>query len=395
MKEGWERKSVAKAIALVVSASAVMALADPDTSFRLGAAIETNRQFKLTLTGESSVSYVIESAPDLQNWSPVVTNNVAAFTRTIFLDSTNGSSFYRASRGPVPTLFAALAALRTIDLQATNIFIDSFDSSDPNYSSGAQYDPTKNKDGGDAVTVSNSNNIVKIGNALIMGHVQTGPGGTWSIEPTGSVGSKAWVQGANTGIQPGYASDDMIRAFPDVQYPNYIYGFPTWMTSLPAGGTVDGQTYNHVVSNNGFYQISGNSFSGSIYLGTNANAVIWITSSVNNFSNLVTIAPEGATLRIYLASTFTERGNGNFNNTSEKAQNLYLFGLPTCTSINLAGDGNFTGVIYAPEATLNLGTNTTAAVHVLTGACMGKNIFVTGNVNFHFDENLKQVGPTR
>lgn len=286
-----------------------------------------------------------------------------------------------------PLFNFAMAALKQIDLKGNNVETDSFDSSDPNYSTGGLYDPTKIKDGGDVVTDGTVTNTLSVGNASIKGHVKTGPGGTVGIQ-NGSVGSIAWVDANTQGIQPGYSSSDMNVAFPDVQYPNYVYNNPTWLTTLPAGGTVNNQSYNHVITSSGFYQLSGNNFSGNIYVGTNANVVLWVTSSVNNFNNLVTIAPEGASLTIYLASSFSEAGNGNFNNLSQKAQNLYLLGLPTCTSISLGGNGSFTGVIYAPEASLTLGGGG-STIYDLVGSCMARNITLNGHWHFHYDEALR------
>jgi hypothetical protein len=163
---------------------------------------------------------------------------------------------------------------------------------------------------------------------------------------------------------------------------------------MPAGGNVDvggtSTSFNSVVSSSGtsYYQVS--SLPGSIYVGTNAHVVLWITGNVNNFNKAIDVAP-GGTLTIYLAGSFSTAGNGALNNFAQKAENLYILGLPTCTDINLGGNASFTGVVYAPEANMSLGgggNNT----YDFVGSVMARNITMNGHFNFHYDENLKNKG---
>jgi hypothetical protein len=390
MKKGSPRKFPGTVAAFLFLGSSVLLQASQDSGLRLSAAPGTNQHLQLTLTGEPSVAYVIEASPNLQNWVPVITNDDPAITRVLSVDATNDSAFYRASRGPLPLYFAALAAAQNIDFLGHPILVDSFDSSDPNYSTNGVYEPTRNKDGGDVVTDGNSGIALNVENASILGHVRTGPGSSISVGPQGSVGSKPWVTGGNTGIEPGWSSYDMNVVFPDVRSPNLIYDFPVWYTSMPAGGSIDGQPYNSVVTSSGFYQVT--SLPGSVYIGTNADVVIWLTAKTNNYSHLLTIGPLGAKLAIYLGgSTFSTSGAA-LNNLSQQATNLSLFGLPGCTNITLTGQTNLTGVIYAPEANL---TFSAPAANSFVGSYTAKNISVVGHLNFHFDENLKRVGPSR
>jgi len=71
-----------------------------------------------------------------------------------------------------------------------------------------------------------------------------------------------------------------------------------------------------------------------------------------------------------------------------------FFGLPSCASITLNGNGAFLGLIYAPEAQLaysNAGTNSL----YFQGACAAKSIVLNGPLSFHFDVNLERIGPMR
>jgi hypothetical protein len=62
----------------------------------------TNGQLHFTLQTESGVSYVIEMSPDLQNWSPVITNSATNLTRLISLNTTTDPNYFRAWRQPLP-----------------------------------------------------------------------------------------------------------------------------------------------------------------------------------------------------------------------------------------------------------------------------------------------------
>ncbi|MGC8828526.1 MAG: DUF7305 domain-containing protein [Verrucomicrobiia bacterium] len=118
-----------------------------------------------------------------------------------------------------------------IDFNGNNVTTDSFDSADPNFSVLGRYSPQKRKDNGDVATNSGEQNMFNAGNANILGYVATGPGGSISIGPNGVVGSLAWFQNGNTGIEPGHFSDDMNMSFPSIEIP-FTGGY------TPSGGTV-------------------------------------------------------------------------------------------------------------------------------------------------------------
>ena len=102
-----------------------------------------------------------------------------------------------------PLFSVAMAAIYQIDLSGNNVATDSFDSGDPLYCNDGLYpygQLSKQKDAGDVVTDHTIINSLDVGNANIKGQVKTGPGGTISIGPNGSVGDKAWVEGNKKGI---------------------------------------------------------------------------------------------------------------------------------------------------------------------------------------------------
>ena len=106
-----------------------------------------------------------------------------------------------------------LAATQNINLQGNRISTDSFDSSDPLYSTGGRYDPAKSKDNSDVV-ISGSG-IIAANNAKIRGRLRTGPGGVAILHAYGAVGDAAWVQGS-VGIEPGWLANNLNAVWPDV-----------------------------------------------------------------------------------------------------------------------------------------------------------------------------------
>ena len=121
-----------------------------------------------------------------------------------------------------------MAAKGQIDFKGNNVATDSFDSGDPRYNTGGLYDATKDKANGDVATDSNVTNSLSVGNSNIKGTIRTGPAGTPSIGPNGSVGDLAWVNGGNIGIEPGHYYNDMNVNWPDAVVPNV-----TWFTATP------------------------------------------------------------------------------------------------------------------------------------------------------------------
>jgi hypothetical protein len=64
------------------------------------------------------------------------------------------------------------------------------------------------------------------------------------------------------------------------------------------------------------------------------------------------------------------------------------------TSLTYGGNGTFTGVIYAPDASFTLGGGGTEE-RDFTGSSVTKSVKMNGKYNFHYDENLNKIGPAR
>jgi hypothetical protein len=278
----------------------------------------------------------------------------------------------------VPMFTKALVAKGSINMNGNNIATDSFDSTDPKYNTGGLYDKTKSKDHGDVATTSGLQNVFSVGNANIKGNIATGPGGSVSIGPNGSVGDAAWVNAHTSGIQGGHYTDDMNADFPDVQ-PPFTGGYGS-----PTGGTINGVTYNYVLGN-GNYKL--NTMSGTVYVG--GSAVLYVPGNVDLSG--ITIS-SNACLKFYTgAPSLKLSGNGVVNGTGQ-AWKFQLFGLPTTKSISITGNGALVGVIYAPQAALDLkggGNNT----EDFSGAGVVNSVTMNGHFNFHYDEGLSKYSP--
>ena len=90
-----------------------------------------------------------------------------------------------------------MVGLEKINLNGNDINVDSFDSVDPNYSTGGRYDFAKKKDNGAIATNSALTNSFDGGNANIRGRIATGPGGVPRLGSNSSVGSNSWVDAGN------------------------------------------------------------------------------------------------------------------------------------------------------------------------------------------------------
>lgn len=276
----------------------------------------------------------------------------------------------------------AMLAKEQIFLSGNNIATDSFDSTDPTASTNGIYDPTKAKDKGDVASMSGVTNAIGSGNADIKGHLSTGASGTVDIGPNGVVGSLAWHAAGKSGIEPGWARDDMNIWLPDVSRPFDGGGF------LPVSGTVTGATYKYVLPD-GNFEMPSLTIRSTEKIAVTGNAVLLVDGNVDMLGQ-VDIMP-GATLRLYVAGSVANLGGTGINNTG-RATNFVYYGLPSNTSLTLPSNGDFTGAIYAPSVDFKMGGGGSTLLH-FSGACVVKDAHINGHYAFHYDESLGVYGP--
>jgi hypothetical protein len=279
-----------------------------------------------------------------------------------------------------------LVAKGSINLNGQNVRSDSFESTDPLFSTGGKYDPAKFRDHGDVASNASINGILNQGNSDIYGHVSTGPGGSVAVGANGSAGSKAWVDGGNTGIQAGWFSDDMNVTFPEMSLP-FVGG-----AFAPASGSLTGTNYTYVLGS-GNYEMAALTMSGENVMIVTGDAVLLVTSSLSLSGRSQILLAPGATLSVYMSgSSASLGGNGIVN--SGNALDFSYYGLPSNTSLSLVGNSAFTGTIYAPSAAFSLGGGGNS-VSDFSGASVTSTVVMNGHFSFHYDENLGRNGPRR
>lgn len=303
--------------------------------------------------------------------------------RTVLCSTTN-----------VPTFTKALVAKRGITMNGQNVRTDSFDSGDPLYNDGFGHytnnPSSKWKTNGDIASNDTITNTVAIGNANIYGKVATGPYGTIGLNSGGYVGDKTF-QGdpANGGkIQKGWSSDDMNMEFPSVNVPTNLYA-----ATPPSGSsfTTNGVTYNTVLGVRGNrydYDMQGQTLSGNVYVSGTVRLLVRAGINMSG-QDRITLEP-GAYLYLYADCASSSLGGNGVQNPGT-AEHFYYFGTDKNTSLSYGGNAAFTAVFYAPNADMQLGGGGNSTID-FSGSAIAKTIKITGNFNFHYDENLKRVG---
>ena len=351
--------------------------------------------------------------------------------RTVKVSTAGGATFVRG-----------LIAKGDIEWSG-NIMSDSFNSSDPAQSTGGRYDVTKRKDNGSVSSVSGT---LSLGGGTIYGSAGIGETGTFLSEG-GIVGDGAWVDGGNTGVQPGHLETDVNLSFPDVTPPfttgvippagvvtNYSFytntvpvstlAYPlghigSMVTNHPTSATYPAGTLQHAVTtttttytytefiyytntvststNTTYYDIildSGDYYVSNIPNGSQVlvrgNARLYVENDIEmSGQSQITIGTTGS-LNLYCNGDAKLGGNGVVNTTAESTR-FSLWGTPGCKEVQLGGNAEFTGTIYAPQAHLHAGGGGNTRYDIV-GAAIVNSAKLNGNFQFHFDENLVVSG---
>src|SRR5579872_3321279 len=198
------------------------------------------------------------------------------------------------------TLFNyGMLAKQTITFSGTTL-LDSYDSSNPLYSTNGQYIASKRKDGciiatDDAVV----NSIDSSGTLKVYGSTDTGVAGTVGYSGNVSVGDLAWVNGGSSGWETGHNRNDMNMAIPDVTAPTGA-GLP------PSSGTLGGTNYDYLFGVNNQLYVSASSV---VWSGTHTimvsgtNVIWWLKKGMTVSGQFSLIIAPGASLQLYVGDT--------------------------------------------------------------------------------------------
>ena len=345
-------------------------------------------QLSLTNSSDTNFQYVVQTSSNLQDWVSVTTNFATGPDSPVTVPAPTASCFYRLMQIPhvsVPMFRYAILTSGNFNGEANNFLVDSFDSSNPLYSTLGQYNALLRKAGGDVATDSTIIGDTNSGNGIIYGHLYTGIGTTEEsiqIGPNGAVGSTMWNT-TNIGIQPGYWSGSFYINFPDVTGPS------EGTTSLPSPS-------NGVVTlKGGTYVVPPNDPNVGVPLLISAPTTLWVQGSYSPAAITIAVT-NSASLALYVGGS---SGSGNRLTLSASyivnqpgiARCFQVYGLPSLSSLVMNNSNGFVGAIYAPQANAMLGNSGSATD--FSGAIVAKTITLNGHFSFHFDENLKINGP--
>ena len=307
--------------------------------------------------------YLIQRSTNLPQWETIRRSFGPSTSRGFQFSSTLPQAFFRAVQTNEPIAAMGLVARTTIMLAGSGSdwpWIDSFDSSDANYSTMGQYDPLKRKDKAFVATLSTAPGCINTGSGEIYGIAATAPGGT----VIGTVGDGLWCT-TMTGIQTNHVRDDFNLTIPNATLP------PASWLPFPFTGTLVNKDY----------KLTGDLTSGFSVSGT---VRVWVVGDVKltGAGDSIVINP-GARLEMFISGTLAEIGGQGILNGPGSAASCAIWGLPTCTSFKYAGSVNFIGRIYAPQAAFTLKGGTDA-----TGAFTAHSFNFSGSTGIHIDEAL-------
>ena len=276
-----------------------------------------------------------------------------------------------------PDIGPGLGAKGVIEMNGNKLSVDSYDSSDPNYSDpNGMYDKNKRKSGVTVATNLGVTDAVNSGNADIWGKVATGPSGTVDSLKNGVIGDTAWHQGGNKGIQAGFSSTDADIPFPPVNAPVSGAAPPLDLLGIAVLGS-------------SVYEVG--AMPSKLVVTGNATLIVRTTFNISGM-DAIHINP-GGSLKLYVYAANASFGAGSYNfNAGDRATNLRYFGMPSNKAVSFNGNTSFQGVLYAPWADLTCSGGGNGLN--FCGAALTQSVTMGGSYSFHFDEALlKEADP--
>jgi hypothetical protein len=296
-----------------------------------------------------------------------------------------------------------LVAKTSITFSGSNAAVDSWNS-DPNGDGSViqAYDPSLRNDNGTVGSLSVSTSAVVVQNADVWGFVSTG-----GTDPTTFVGSSGSILGADStddgtwaksNVDPARVSTTFSANFEEINTPSTSaiinLGTINSTRTLPretdvAAGLAVGGVY--------YYDANSISLSGTSVVTIAGNVVLRLSGGVSITGEGGISIGAASSLALYTPGTVSIAGKGILNgvdangdgtlSTAELGRpiNFQLWGTETsgAQSISIAGEGQFSGIIYAPNGDVSIHGN-----GAVNGSVMANNITMGGDALFHYDESL-------
>jgi PilX N-terminal len=232
----------------------------------------------------------------------------------------------------------------------------------------APYDPKKPGNNGDIGTnATGSGSILLNGNpALVRGNASVGVGG----DPSNDIGGNGTLTGTKTTLKE-----------------------PKQLTpkKAPTGSTfthinLSGKQQETLTAGN--YEVSDLYLSAKATLHIKGNVTIYVNSNMEITGQSQIVVYAGASLTFYVDKYANIAGNGIVN-YNQLPSTLMIYGTANAEQIQIAGNGNFYGVVHAPTANVTIAGNGD-----LYGAAIGKTLSTNGNGAVHYDECLGKLVDT-
>ncbi|MBC8003477.1 MAG: hypothetical protein H7X97_12895 [Opitutaceae bacterium] len=198
------------------------------------------------------------------------------------------------------------------------------------------------------------------------------------------------ITGYNYQLITGYRYATTTYSYHTVSY-TYVaainYTYSGYTTNL----VVTTASFSYILGS-GTYVLDSLSLSGQSQMLVTGNAILYVKGALSMAGQSQIILSQGASLKLYVGGDASLKGNGVMNYSLDALQ-FSLYGLPTCTSIDLGGNASFTGTMYAPNAAFKAGGGGNNQYDCV-GAVIVKSVSMNGHFTFHYDEALGKNGPS-
>jgi hypothetical protein len=219
-------------------------------------------------------------------------------------------------------------------------------------------------------TNSTLDNAISLKSGItINGDVVVGPGANPDTVINGK--STANITGSTYALTTPCPFSPVIVP-PDLQF------LPSSGVITDTGTITSSAKYSEIdLRNNNTITISGSVdlyITGNITLGNSSQLL------VDNSTN------PNASLTLYVGGYFEGKNNSDINNLTADSTKLKIYGLDTCSNIDIKNNSSFYGAIYAPEADVVFHN----AVDIY-GAVAAENIEQKNSANFNYDASLRDI----
>ena len=204
---------------------------------------------------------------------------------------------------------------------------------------------------------------------IVPGDVIIGPGG--DVDSVLDVKASTIISGETIA-----AEDELV--FPPVSAPTPALDVPAIVTKSPTPITIDAP---------GTYRYPSIQMPNSGQLIITAPGVkLYVAGklTMNNGSEI--IVQPGASLELYLGGNLENKNSVGFSNNTNNPAGLKIYGLPTCTQIDLKAKSDLYAALYAPSANVDLYNSGS-----FYGAACSHSFEIKNSGKFYFDDRVRSI----